>query len=186
MRTNWGPRILATVLLWAGFAALAPVQNSESFITEGQMLDQEKMELIQKHADLAARSEAVSQGALALNEKYAAIEKMPPGIGKDAVLDGYRRERDAWSDKNDALVAEKAQYNDARTSLMQRTSEYQRRVKVAAAANKFQAGDHVQVLWEGKYWNARVVNAESGSYYITYDGYGAEWNEWVDDTRIRK
>ena len=27
---------------------------------------------------------------------------------------------------------------------------------------------------------------ENGSYYVTYPGYGSEWNEWVGNGRIRR
>lgn len=45
-------------------------------------------------------------------------------------------------------------------------------------------GSGIRVLWNGKAYNAKVLKEEDGFHYITYPGYGAEWNEWVMDDRI--
>lgn len=45
-------------------------------------------------------------------------------------------------------------------------------------------GTAVRVLWNGKAYDARVLQQQEGFHYITYPGYGAEWNEWVMDDRI--
>lgn len=46
------------------------------------------------------------------------------------------------------------------------------------------AGTGIRVLWNGKAYDAKVLKQEEGFHYITYPGYGAEWNEWVMDDRI--
>jgi len=45
-------------------------------------------------------------------------------------------------------------------------------------------GSGIRVLWNGKAYDAKVIREEDGFHYITYPGYGVEWNEWVMDDRI--
>jgi hypothetical protein len=49
-------------------------------------------------------------------------------------------------------------------------------------------GDKAQVLWKGKWYPAKVikVNEDQTNCFIRYDGYGAEWDEWVSAQRFRK
>lgn len=42
-----------------------------------------------------------------------------------------------------------------------------------------------EVLWGDRWWAAAVLEAKDGKYYIKYDGYGDNWNEWVGPERIR-
>ncbi|HMT09916.1 MAG TPA: Tudor-knot domain-containing protein, partial [Pyrinomonadaceae bacterium] len=51
---------------------------------------------------------------------------------------------------------------------------------------QFAKGSKVEVEWQGKWWAATVVDVRGGSHFITYDGYGKEWDEWVTSKRIRK
>jgi hypothetical protein len=54
------------------------------------------------------------------------------------------------------------------------------------AAPTFKAGDNVDVLWNGEWWQATVVSANTGpSYKIHYVGWGNEWDEEVGEERIR-
>ncbi|MBX3720974.1 MAG: caspase family protein [Turneriella sp.] len=46
------------------------------------------------------------------------------------------------------------------------------------------AGSKVRVLWNGKSYEAQVLKEEGGFHYITYTGFGPEWNEWVMADRI--
>ncbi|MFA7268122.1 MAG: caspase family protein [Sterolibacterium sp.] len=70
------------------------------------------------------------------------------------------------------------------------------RIKALASANmpagaadapvlKFSRGDSVDVEWHGSWWPARVLEVRNGKYKIHYDNYGNEWDEFVDQTRIR-
>jgi hypothetical protein len=48
-------------------------------------------------------------------------------------------------------------------------------------------GDKVEVEWKGKWWAAKVAKVEDDFFYfIQYDGYGREWDEWVTPKRMRK
>ncbi len=52
---------------------------------------------------------------------------------------------------------------------------------------RWSAGDTVEVEWHGVWYAAKVLEVESeGQYRIHYEGYGKEWDEVVDDTRIRE
>jgi hypothetical protein len=42
-----------------------------------------------------------------------------------------------------------------------------------------------EVEWGGKWWPATVLKTEGGKYYIRYDGYSDNSNEWVGKERIR-
>lgn len=57
---------------------------------------------------------------------------------------------------------------------------------VARARASFKKGEKAEVLSEGAWWVAKIVKRRDGRYYVHYSGYGDEWNEWVDVTRIRK
>ena len=43
----------------------------------------------------------------------------------------------------------------------------------------------VDVLWHGKWWPASALQSAKGKTLIHYDGYGAEWDEWVGADRLR-
>ncbi len=47
-------------------------------------------------------------------------------------------------------------------------------------------GDAVEVEWKGKWWPAKVMRVEDDFAFIHYDGFGAEWDEWVTAKRLRK
>ena len=49
-------------------------------------------------------------------------------------------------------------------------------------------GSKVQVEWKHRWWPARIVKLDEAEkkFYITYDGYGKDWDEWVGEKRIRQ
>lgn len=51
---------------------------------------------------------------------------------------------------------------------------------------QFAKGAAVEVEWQKKWYPAKVLDVKGGSHYITYNGYGKEWDEWVSSKRIRK
>jgi hypothetical protein len=53
-------------------------------------------------------------------------------------------------------------------------------------ANQFRVGQAVSVEWGGRWWDARVLKAEKGRYYVTYSGWGSGSDEWVGPARIRR
>lgn len=56
---------------------------------------------------------------------------------------------------------------------------------VAAAAGSWQVGNVVEVLWNGAWYKAKILEIKDGKYKITYDGYGSSWDEFVGPDRIR-
>jgi hypothetical protein len=55
------------------------------------------------------------------------------------------------------------------------------------AEGRWSAGDTVEVEWHGVWYAASVLEVESeGRYRIHYEGYGREWDEVVDEARIRE
>lgn len=51
---------------------------------------------------------------------------------------------------------------------------------------QYGVGQKVEVEWKKKWYAAKVLEVKGGSHYITYTGYGSEWDEWVPSNRIRK
>lgn len=51
--------------------------------------------------------------------------------------------------------------------------------KAAAAKGK------AEVLWGSTWYAAQVLEEKDGKFFIKYDGYGDNWNEWVGKDRIR-
>lgn len=46
-------------------------------------------------------------------------------------------------------------------------------------------GQAVEINWRGGWWPGKVLRGKNGRYKITYDNYGAEWDEWVTPKRLR-
>jgi hypothetical protein len=71
---------------------------------------------------------------------------------------GYERSDDAW--------VEASQIRDGVTA-------------------QYPLGAAVEVRWKGAWYPATIRERRGGMHCIAYDGYGAEWNEWVSTKRIR-
>jgi hypothetical protein len=53
------------------------------------------------------------------------------------------------------------------------------------AVSNYKVGANVQVLWKNKYYPATITNANGTQYFIHYDGYGNDWDEWITADRIK-
>lgn len=51
---------------------------------------------------------------------------------------------------------------------------------------RYAVGEKVEVEWKEAWYRARILQVKGGSHYITYAGYGKEWDEWVSSKRIRR
>ncbi|HQZ96363.1 MAG TPA: Tudor-knot domain-containing protein [Pyrinomonadaceae bacterium] len=51
---------------------------------------------------------------------------------------------------------------------------------------QYAKGTTVEVEWKGDWYKATVLAVKGGSHFVTYIGYGKEWDEWVSSKRIRK
>jgi hypothetical protein len=49
----------------------------------------------------------------------------------------------------------------------------------------FTSVDSVSIEWHGSWFPGSVLERRNQEYRIHYSGYGPEWDEWVDTTRIR-
>jgi len=58
------------------------------------------------------------------------------------------------------------------------------RINLAAAAVK--VGSSVKVQWDGKWYPARVLAVDGARTQVHYEGFGAEWDEWVGPERMRQ
>jgi hypothetical protein len=59
------------------------------------------------------------------------------------------------------------------------------RVRPIRAAPSYPPGTKVEAEWKGTWYSARVLEASAGVHLIHYDGYSAEWDEWVSPKRLR-
>ncbi len=51
---------------------------------------------------------------------------------------------------------------------------------------QYRVGEKVEVEWQKKWYPAKVLEVKGGTHFITYEGYGKEWDEWVSSKRIKK
>ena len=62
-------------------------------------------------------------------------------------------------------------------------------VVVLAFARPAQAdwkkGDKVEVSWKGSWYKSTILDVKDAKFQIHYDGWGAEWDEWVGPDRMR-
>lgn len=54
-----------------------------------------------------------------------------------------------------------------------------------AVAPRVATARAVEVLWGGQWWAAEVLETRGDVSRIHYTGWGAEWDEWVELTRMR-
>jgi hypothetical protein len=165
-------------------------QTSPAFVREGNALQTESQKLNRTRIDLLVRQEAIRNQQQALQQQYNDIQNMPAGVGRNAAITGYSRDLALFTDRRDTWIADQANYQSDKKSYDDRYRDYQRRMGAAAKANKYQPGDRVSVEWHKpgnsrQFWSATVLKAENGKYYVSYAGYGSEWNEWIGSDRIR-
>lgn len=43
----------------------------------------------------------------------------------------------------------------------------------------------IQVFWGGSWWDATALESRGSTTKIHYTGWGSEWDEWVDGSRMR-
>lgn len=55
----------------------------------------------------------------------------------------------------------------------------------AGAARALHVGDKALVSWSGGWYAATVLEVGEGTYKIRYDGWSADWDEWVGPARMR-
>ena len=51
--------------------------------------------------------------------------------------------------------------------------------------NPFSVGNKVNIEWNGQWWDGQILETNGALYRITYEDYGADWDEWVDASRLR-
>jgi RNA binding activity-knot of a chromodomain len=136
--------------------------------------------------DLRLRVDALNTQSATLTDRAAEIRAMPGGIGRDAAITGFNRDLSAWRERRDQYNLDRLRFLDDVKSFNQLVEEQNRRVQAARNANQFRVGQSVRVEWQGQWWDASILRAEGGSYYVTYTGYGREWDEWVAPGRIRR
>ncbi len=58
----------------------------------------------------------------------------------------------------------------------------------AGASKAACPGGGIEILWRGEWYAGRVLKGpdNQGRCFITYDGYGSEWDEWVEAARMRR
>ncbi len=59
------------------------------------------------------------------------------------------------------------------------------RIRFPAKAKAKAFAGKAEVLWNSKWYAAKVLEEKDGKFHIKYDGYDDSWNEWVGQDRIR-
>lgn len=89
----------------------------------------------------------------------------------DTLNDGAQAMKDTMEGSNEKIVDKKTSTEPTDTA--------------SIGNNAFAVGSEVLVEWGGKWWPAKVLKAQDDKWYIHYDGYGAEWDEWVGTSRVK-
>lgn len=50
----------------------------------------------------------------------------------------------------------------------------------------YSVGDGVKVEWNGRWYQAKVMEKKADRYKITYLGWDSRWDEWVTPARMKK
>lgn len=50
----------------------------------------------------------------------------------------------------------------------------------------FMQGDAVYIEWNGTWYKGVILEVSNGKYKVHYNGYGNEWDEWVESNRLKK
>jgi hypothetical protein len=53
-------------------------------------------------------------------------------------------------------------------------------------SNEYRPGANVEVSWHGRWYAARILEGQDERHLVHYVGYDDSWNEWVNDSRIRR
>ncbi|MBI2921030.1 MAG: hypothetical protein HYY18_08105 [Planctomycetes bacterium] len=53
------------------------------------------------------------------------------------------------------------------------------------AGNGYRAGDRVEILFGGTWYPGKVLEAGEGKWKVHYDGYGENWDSWVEAEKLR-
>ena len=48
------------------------------------------------------------------------------------------------------------------------------------------AAQALEVMWQGRWYGATVLETKGELFKVRYDGYGSEWDEWVGPDRVRE
>jgi hypothetical protein len=56
---------------------------------------------------------------------------------------------------------------------------------VVFTANAQRAGEKVQILWGGSWYDGKIEEVKDGQFYVSYDGWSSTSNEWVGADRIK-
>ena len=51
--------------------------------------------------------------------------------------------------------------------------------------NPFSVGQHVNIEWNGQWYDGHILETNDDQYRITYRDYGPEWDEWVETSRLK-
>ncbi|HMS38739.1 MAG TPA: hypothetical protein PKE69_00810 [Pyrinomonadaceae bacterium] len=50
----------------------------------------------------------------------------------------------------------------------------------------FAVGSLIEAEYEKKWYKAKVLQVKGGAHLVTYEGFDAEYNEWISSDRIRR
>lgn len=60
------------------------------------------------------------------------------------------------------------------------------RIRVPDRSKDIAVGTRLKVKSDGTWYAATVVKSRGARYFISYDGWASDWNEWVGPERIKR
>lgn len=58
-------------------------------------------------------------------------------------------------------------------------------IGIGSFAQTYKVNDRVNIEWKGSWYTGKILDVKSDQYLVSYDGYGAEWNEYVTEKRLK-
>ncbi|HKC62836.1 MAG TPA: caspase family protein [Pyrinomonadaceae bacterium] len=128
----------------------------------------------------SARSDSLSTA------EWTFTDALIRGLRGNAKLD---RNRDGEIELSEVARYEKSRMwsKEEQVPVFKTTGDFSPEMILADVATKpgTRLSERVEVEWEGQWYAATILEVRGEKYRIHYLGYGSEWDEWVDDSRLR-
>jgi hypothetical protein len=146
-------------------------------------------------ADEAVRRRRTSIAYAALTSSRSDSVSTAEWTFTETLLRGFRGNARIDRDKDGEIeLSELARYENSRMRAVEgqatsfaTTRDFPSDMIVAdvASTTTARASSRVEVEWQGEWYPATVLEVRGARYRIHYLGYGSDWDEWVDASRLR-
>lgn len=144
------------------------------------------VEALKRRTAIAYAALASSRADSTSTAEWTFTETLLRGFRGSAKVD---RNRDG-----EIQLAELARYENSRMRSVEgqatsfaTTRDFPSEMVIAEVSNQTagRASERVEVVWEGQWYPATILEVRGARYRIHYVGYGPEWDEWIDASRLR-